>query len=422
MSNLTPDQQKAFENLVSFVHRDKLLFRLQGFAGTGKSYLICEFLKWIKSASIQYIAASPTNKAAKNLRKIAKDAGLDLDVKTVAQLLGQQPQLNEETGEEEFLSQGEDSIGQYKLVIVDEFSMVNKDNFEEIVNKSSLYRTKIIFVGDRAQLPPINEEEPKAATYPMDQAVLNSIVRYDGDIVRVAENLRKGVRFYRFETTQDGTVTVLPESDWLAKATDLFKSQEYKANSDHVRILAWRNKTVKSFNNYVREQLWGKDAPDYVIGDRLIARQPLFRPKPGGQGKSKWNIVINNSEEAIVTGTPQLETIKAFRQEYLVWKMTVQPNEGIAKEVMILHQDSVELHKKTLKKYVADKQWSSYFDLSRIFDNIGYAYALTTHKAQGSSIENVLLDFGDMEQAGDRQKLLYTALTRTTKQAFILDR
>lgn len=87
---------------------------------------------------------------------------------------------------------------------------------------------------------------------------------------------------------------------------------------------------------------------------------------------------------------------------------------------LILHEDSKKLHANKVKEYASKKQWSSYFDLSRMFDDVGYGYALTVHKAQGSTINNVFLDVSDMKRSSDRQKLLYTALTRTKKQAFVL--
>ncbi|VEP18225.1 hypothetical protein H1P_7060002 [Hyella patelloides LEGE 07179] len=50
------------------------------------------------------------------------------------------------------------------------------------------------------------------------------------------------------------------------------------------------------------------------------------------------------------------------------------------------------------------KQWQSYFDLSRMFDDVGYAYSLTTHKAQGSTIDYVFLDVADMRGCSDQAK------------------
>ena len=199
-------------------------------------------------------------------------------VKTVAQLLGQQPEINEETGKEEFLIKGEADLTGYNIVIVDEFSMVNKDNFKEIVTaaRSSLL-TKVVFVGDAAQLPPVKEKEPIVATSELIErdATLTEVVRYDGQIARVAEVIRSNLGYsrvtYPFTTSSDKTILCVSQTEWLERAIELFESEEYNLNPDYVRFLAWRNKTVKFLNQFVRTKLWGENAPSYVPGDRLIA-------------------------------------------------------------------------------------------------------------------------------------------------------
>jgi AAA domain/UvrD-like helicase C-terminal domain len=418
---LTSDQREGLSDLELFLRGNDLLSRIQGYAGTGKSFLVCEFVKSLKRQSISYLAACPTNKAAKNLRRLAENAGLDLDVKTVAQLLGQQPELNLDTGQEEFVSNGSTCFANHKVIIIDEFSMVSRENFVEIVRESNTYGTKIIFVGDAAQLPPVKELEPMAARYPMRNTQLAKIIRYDGDIARIAEAIRTNPVVPHFTTTADKTVVCLSEQEWLKKALSLFDTEEFAENSDHVRLLAWRNKTVEALNHAVRLHLWGEAVNPYVPGDMLIARKPLFRPKPGAKGKDKWRIFINNSEEATVSEQGVLTELKFNREIYQYWEVLIRSEiDRKESKLLILHADSKELHAQKVKEYAHKKQWSSYFDLSRMFDDVGYAYALTVHKAQGSTIDNVFLDVDDMMGCSDRQKLLYTALTRTKKQAFVL--
>ncbi|MGF1542200.1 MAG: ATP-dependent RecD-like DNA helicase [Pleurocapsa sp.] len=440
-NQLTGDQQLALSRLKSFSQSQDKFFRLNGFAGTGKSFLMCHYIKWLQSEGITFVAACPTNKAAKSLRILASEAALDLDVKTVAQLLGQQPELNEETGKEEFLIKGEADLTGYNIVIIDEFSMVNRENFKEIVNaaRSSLL-TKVVFVGDASQLPPVNEKQPIVATSELieEDATLTEVVRYDGELARVAEEIRSNPKYtrviYPFTTSRDKTILCVPQSEWLERAIAYFESEEYQANRDYVRFLAWRNKTVELLNKFVRSKLWGvpykslgqpqatgtcEDAPPYVPGDRLIAKKPLFRPRPGGGGKNKWRILINNSEEAQITEAAQLSELVFQKQVYRYWEVMVQPEIGREQKLLILHEDSEKLYSEQVKYFASKKQWSYYFDLSRMFDDVGYAYALTTHKAQGSTIDYVFLDVNDMRGCSDRAKLLYTALTRAKQQVLI---
>ena len=423
-SSLTEDQQAALEKMKQFINTPRQkYFRLTGYAGTGKSYLIVQLMKWLLNQKINFVAGSPTNKAVKNLKKLASEAKVSVEAHTVAQLLGQQPELNEETGKEEFITQGTDSIGGYEVALIDEFSMISKSNFKDINQAVWHTDTKIIFVGDEAQLPPVGESEPVIATHESIQheATLSSIVRYDGDIAKVAEEIRSDRAFnkqlYPFKTTSDKTITCLNRLDWLERAIAIFKSHEYIENPDHVRFLVWRNKTAASLNDYVRSQLWGDNVPDYVPGDRLIAKIPVFRRVPGGRGKNKWQIVMNNSEECEITGDAILKTSKP--QAWSYWLVPAETDDGLRLDLRILTPESEQLRQERMQLLREQKRWKQYYDTLKSFDNLPYAYAITTHKAQGSSINYIFPDIADMRPCPDLQKILYTALTRARIQAFI---
>ena len=237
--SLTPDQSVGLEKMKQFVQTPRqTYFRLTGYAGTGKSFLIIQLMKWLLNQKISFVGGSPTNKAVKNLKKLAAEAKISIEAHTVARLLGQQPELNEETGKEEFITKGTDSIGGYQIALIDEFSMISKSNFKDINQAVWHTPTKVIFVGDAAQLPPVGESEPIVATheYIQYEATLSSIVRYDGDIARVAEEIRSdrvyNQQLYPFQTTSDETITCLNRDDWLKCAIAYFKSDSYIENPD----------------------------------------------------------------------------------------------------------------------------------------------------------------------------------------------
>ena len=423
---LTEAQQQALKKLKSFLRSNHTFFRLSGYAGTGKSFLICHLIEWLDSLDFEFVIAAPTNKAAKSLMQVAMSMGLNIDVKTVAQLLGQQPEINEETGIEEFTSPGEAEFDDYDVVIIDEFSMINRSNFEEIVQAIALtLNTKVIFVGDEAQLPPVKEQQPMVAISDCidDTATLNEIVRYEGEIAIVAEKIRSNQqysrRMYPFQSSEDQTVVCQPRKQWLETVTQYFKSDDYQSNPDYARLLVWRNKTAASANRFVRSRLWGKDAPIFVPGDRLISRKPLFRPRPGQKGKNKWGVLINNSEECSVTDQPTIKQLSFDKIAYQYRSVPVKTDTGFEVNLSILTEQGERLRNEQIKSYVEKKQWQKYFDLSRTFDDVTYAYSLTVHKAQGSSIEYVFLDTEDLHGCPDLQKILYTALTRAKMKVFI---
>ena len=453
LEQLTITQQEALDKLKSFVKSDKSclnarslapigalkdtpsdnagshrFFRLSGYAGTGKSFLICHLIKWLADLEFAFVAAAPTNKAAKSLKQLAISVGITIDVKTVAQLLGQQPEINEETGLEEFTinSNSDARFDDYEIIIIDEFSMINRSNFDAIVDAiATTIDTKVIFVGDSAQLPPVKEDSPIVATskYIDSTATLNEIVRYDGEIAIAAEKIRSQERYkktlYPFQSSEDRTIVCQPRKEWLETVTEYFSCDRYKLNPDYARILVWKNKTALAANKFVRSRLWGKDAPTYVPGDRLIAKKPLFRPRPGQKGKNKWGVTINNSEECTVTKPPSIKHLTFDKETYTCLSLPVVTDSGTPVLLSVLTEESEQFKNDKIKYYGSKKQWNRYFDLSRMFDDVTYSYALTVHKAQGSNIDYVFLDTEDMKYCPDLQKMLYTALTRTKIRAFI---
>ncbi len=426
VKKLTEAQQQALAKLKSFLRGNGSFFRLSGYAGTGKSFLICHLIEWLDSLDFEFVVAAPTNKAAKSLMQVAMSIGINLEVKTVAQLLGQQPEINEETGLEEFTSAGDAEFDDYDVMIIDEFSMINRSNFEEIVSAiASTIDTKVIFVGDEAQLPPVKEQQPIVAIseHIDDTATLNEVIRYEGEIAVVAEKIRSNEQYsrivYPFQSSGDQTIICQPRKQWLETVTQYFKSDQYKTNADYARLLVWRNKTAASANRFVRSRLWGQDAPIFVPGDRLIARKPLFRVRPGQKGKNRWGVLINNSEECSVIDLPTIKQLSYDRVAYQYRSIPVMTDAGFEVNLSVLTDQGEQLKNEQIKSYVEKKQWNKYFDLTRTFDDVTYAYSLTVHKAQGSSIDYVFLDTEDMHGCPDLQKMLYTALTRAKTRVFI---
>ncbi|MGF1487486.1 MAG: AAA family ATPase, partial [Prochloraceae cyanobacterium] len=285
------------------------------------------------------------SQAVKNLKNIAASFGVgEIEANTVAQLLGQQPVLNKTTGVEEFVSrQLKPSIGDYDLAIIDEFSMLSSKNFEEILKEVMSAKTKIIFVGDRAQLPPVGEKEPIVATSELirDSYTLTEVVRYDGEISKIAAEVRSDSKYnkvlYKFRTTNDHTVTKLDRDEWLDTAVDFFAEENFKHNPDYVRFLVYRNTRAAELNRYMRSQLWGENCPAYVVGDRLIAKTPVFRPVAGGKGKNKWAIAINNSEECQVIDEFELQNFDSKRyRDWQYYNVPVKTDSGLKLDLRIL--------------------------------------------------------------------------------------
>lgn len=351
-TELTKEQHQAYQEIIEFIESDEAqYFRLSGFAGTGKTHLMTKVIQWLKEQEIDHIVAAPTNKAAKNLTQIARNQGVKVEATTVAKLLRLQPIIDVSTGQQqfEFIEGKELELTDYEVMIIDEYSMLSKENFKDLQQAIHGSTTKIIFVGDSAQLPPVKEKEPIVTSHPDIQrsANLTQIVRYSGEIAKVAEKIRSCPRFqrqtYPFETSTDRTIIKLDVNNWLKMALSHFEQEDWLINPDYIRIIAWRNKTVDKYNQAIRQALYGENVEQLVVGDRLIAKKPVFRKLPGGKSRQK-NIILNNSEECKVIENPQLNFNEKYKWEF--YQVKVRTDEGGIIELRILTDESEKKGKK----------------------------------------------------------------------------
>jgi hypothetical protein len=85
------------------------------------------------------------------------------------------------------------------------------------------------------------------------QATLLEVVRYDGEISKVAEQMRMDKRYqtslYPFKSSADESILCLPYQEWLHEAAKLIKSPQWQADPNYCRILVWRNNTAEALNN-----------------------------------------------------------------------------------------------------------------------------------------------------------------------------
>lgn len=147
-ANLTVDQKDALNHMVDWVgksitNNDDLFYVLTGFAGTGKTFLLKYFVQ--VSGIRNLVVTAPTHKAKKVISN-----STDLPAKTIQSLLGLRPDVNMEffdINRPVFNPLAEETIKEYRYVIIDESSMLNKDAFELITKRAIYYKIRIIFLG-----------------------------------------------------------------------------------------------------------------------------------------------------------------------------------------------------------------------------------------------------------------------------------
>lgn len=415
------EQSAALQAMAAWYDSQNPIFRLTGYAGTGKSTAIQAFIKYLQALTLppRIAVAAPINKAVKVQQRILKTWGLgSIPTHTCAQLFGVKRKVID--GVEEF-SVDPDAYPYYKdynIIAIDEASTINAELWGILLDAahSGLMAPRFIVMGDPAQLPPINEGESLAFRHDCPSAHLVTVQRYDGPIAELADNFRQNLdrpTFPPFTTAFDpetrNGVYACDRPTWEALIKKVFTSDESRNDPDMAKILAYRNVRVDALNVMVRNAL-GYRAP-WVVGERIIALAPYAIP---GQ------MVLSTSDEATIISIYEI-TLMGLP----CWQLTLDNGGAIP-----VPKDPAAF-KAQLDELKKEKQHGKYWLLKESVADVTYAYALTGHRAQGSTYRYAFVDVADLARCkgmartvdGDRvyekNQLAYVALSRPTERLIL---
>lgn len=373
---------------------------LTGAAGTGKTTLIKEAKKHIPGAAWSAL----TGRAALRLSDAA-----GVKASTLHIVLYKRPEQLK-SGELEFKSL---NIPSFKFLVIDESSMITPKIFEDLKQWNHFYKTRILFIGDAFQLPPIltEEEKKKNGEFIVFSHVkgpeLVKVMRSDGGIIDVATIVREEKRF---PTTPNKAYSVVEKPNPVEYA-----AQEYLADRDDHMIITWRNKMRMDTNHKIREKLGHTShLPDE--GEPIIFCR-------NGQGVLNGQISV---AKKIVPG-PIIEGIITYRvlledKRYVLCSVTG------AEDFMDGAMPFI-------------KNWKAYLKAKRKFNledpiPITYGYVSTAHKSQGNEFRrvSVLLEGTDINNLHFRApttlpdgkkvpfgiRFYYTAITRAKEKAMLI--
>lgn len=371
----SPQQDAALKAVSRWLKEGRSpIFRLFGYAGTGKTTLARHFAEHV-DGQVQFAAF--TGKAAQVLR--ARGA---TNARTLHSLIyrprGEEAVEDETTGKTSinptFSLNRQSPVARAALIVVDECSMVDEELGRDLMS----FGTPILVLGDPAQLPPISgggfftEHEP--------DHLLTEIHRQarDNPIIRLAMDVREGREFARGDY---GTAQVIGKED---------VDQELVLEAD--QVLVGTNRTRRRYNQRLR-QLKGFDASYPQAGDKLVCLRN--DPAKGLLNGSLWKVMTSSRE----TVKPGINLLVSPEED--------DPERGVAK---------IKLLKAAFEDQEAEIPWQ----LKRRFDDFDYGYALTVHKAQGSQWNNVVLFDESFAFRDTRQRWLYTAITRAAERLTVV--
>jgi ATP-dependent exoDNAse (exonuclease V) alpha subunit len=418
---LSPEQWQALQAIEQFLQSPSKLYLLTGYAGTGKTTLLQALITRMRNQGDDrpVVLTAFSNKATKVLRTMAAQWELEIDNMTCCKLLGLKPVIDTSTGEQVFqaVRDQDNQVPKYRLVIVDECSMINQEMWKLLVNAISRLDivTQMIFVGDPAQLPPVNETESCCFQQIIHTASLSQVIRYGGAIGVIADDIRRNIErdtLPRYTSDTNAALTegffVTNRTQWQALLIRAFKSDKYRADSNYVRALAYTNERVRQLNALIRKAIYGQDLEDYVPGERLIANNPCLE---------EGAVILQTSEECEV-----LSARTGKVEGFPVWFLKVYTEEGNFHNLIVLQAQSQKEFNAKLQDYATSKQWEAFWEFKERFHEVNYAYSLTVHKSQGSTFQDVFVDLPNLKRnpkTVERNQLCYVALTRAAKRVFI---
>jgi ATP-dependent exoDNAse (exonuclease V) alpha subunit len=375
----TTETDRAIENLMRGLRSEQAEFAekatqwrrgmrpqsygLNGFPGTGKSFLGARIIKFYRDLGYRVIYLAPTHQALLVGRGFLQNEGIEwMDVKswkeygkpsgvvvtaTTASFLKLEKDVDEVTGSTQFIRSDRD-IESFDLIWVDEAGMLTRSIVKYI--KEVQGESLLITSQDTKQLQPIEQD---GAHYEPDQfpclgmgeqSYLTQTHRYSGDVLQLVEELRNNwhsiacLQPYLLErhkpiSADSGWVhQVRTESEMFDIAATLYKQSLEKSSDFYgytIRTIAYRNRTVSKCNSQVRGRLIGlgvltpddMDGP-FFEGENVLCTSEVWSPTLDLFGVLNWESLNdrfpdfqNNSvgvirervRQSITVVTPSLE-------------------------------------------------------------------------------------------------------------------
>lgn len=386
-------------------------FVLKGSAGTGKTFCIRELVNRSKG---RFIFTAPTNKATKVLRESVTQEDYKPECRTIYSLLGLRIEAN---GGVKELKVPEDPIdlSEYKAVIVDEGSMVNQQLFDYIKLTAEKYRIRFLFLGDPAQLPPVGEQT-SAIWQIANGAQLIKVMRYDNAILELATRLRGQVDAFaptiKLVESNKGDEGIWRLSDGGFLRSILFNCDSF-AKPNQSKVIAWRNVEVNKFNRLIRDAIFDKPILPWLVGDRVLFAAPArdLDDEPVASTDDEGTIDRVDTEWHAIYG------------DIKIWRITITLDTNKVVTARVLHQDSLATYTAKVDSLAAaakanSRKWKDFWEFKDAFHQLKYAYAITAHRAQGSTYDTAYVYWQDILLNRNRQeafRCLYVACTRPSR-------
>jgi exodeoxyribonuclease-5 len=370
MATFTPHQDAALKAVGDWLkakpgrNGTPPVFRLFGFAGTGKTTLARHIAEGV-DGEVKFAAF--TGKAA----LVMRNKGCD-EASTIHSLIYRARESGEEQPSFELWNDAPASKA--KLIVIDECSMVDAELGRDLMS----FDCPLLVLGDPAQLPPIQGGGFFTNTEP--DAMLTEVHRQaqDDPIVRMSMDVREG---------RELDIGRYGESEVVSRK-ELDPDRVMGAD----QVLVGRNNTRRAYNMRVRQRQNIEDVFP-VAGDKLVCLRN--NRKKGLFNGGLWRVKSRNTS----------------RSKSRILSMRLSPDEDFGHKVT-----KVSVRADCFEGGVEAIAWEQ----RKPYDEFDYGYVLTVHKSQGSQWDDVVLFDESFAFQDSRARWLYTGITRAAKRLSIV--
>ena len=469
----TPEQVQAIRVFCDFVtdSRSQTAMILRGSAGTGKTSLAGAFVRTLVELRQKVVLLAPTGRAAKVFSLNSGHPAFTIHRK----IYRQKTFTGDMTG-----FNLNDNLHSDTLFIIDEASMISNgsspmdrspfgsgnllDDLIQFVYQGNGCR--LLFIGDKAQLPPVGEEESPALIH--DVVAAYGLRVYETDLSEVLRQSQQSGILWNATKIRETLVSssslgegwgwVLPQicfqgfpdihmvpGDELVEQLNTSYSQ---VGIDETIVITRSNKRANVYNQGIRNTILDCEEP-LNRNDQLMVVKNNYAwvneeshnsslPHREGRGGSPFSFIANG-DRCQVLRVRNIHELYGFHfaeatlvfPDYDDYELDaiVLLDTLTAEAPALTREQSDQLFQKVLEDYAdiplkADRMKAVRDDRHYNALQIKYAYAVTCHKAQGGQWAHVYIDQGYMSDdmlTPDYIHWLYTAFTRATEHLYLVN-
>jgi len=413
------------------------VFILNGAAGTGKTTILKTFSEILEKEKMDYRLLAPTGRAAKVL---AKSTGKETSTLHSFVYVIEELEID---GKMKFkFIPRENKLTKPCIFIVDEASMVSDlpaDNENFISDRSLLNDlliflhkspegSKILFVGDHYQLPPVNENVSVA----LSPDSLSTKYGIEAQAYYLTKVLRQNLDSYIYRNAQILRSLMDKGGMYAPKMTfkNMFRPdlavQQFCKHFDledpsKTIYLGWKNVTVAKLNRAIRKNIFKNSSEILNENEQIVLHRTHY---------NQYYLPTGETGKVLSFKLDSLENIEGCKFGEAVFQFEMPSGEKIEItrkfDLDFLLSDKNEESLEQNKKLWAHRKKNNqaFRDSDNPADDpylsalkIKYGYAITTHKAQGGEWDNVFL-YPEYPFDENRLRWIYTSVTRAKNQLF----